>query len=223
MTVNESFTRNRFLIGSPTMTIDTGTNTVTFDVGASRSLDIKLGDSSGADLFSLKDGASTTIFAVNSDGDTDIYSFIDIAGISAPSVSAASEGRLYFDSTSNTLKLSENTGSFVDIITSESAFSGDLAGTSNEKLFHSTNTTTIEASSGNNINCLLGGNTASDYFVIKNASGTELMKLTGEAIDLNGTYLTDASGNIAITKGTPAAAAPGSGSQVAPVRRPPWS
>ena len=41
--------------------------------------------------------------------------FTDVGGIAAPALSPAGKARLYFDSTSNTLKLSEDGGAFADI------------------------------------------------------------------------------------------------------------
>ena len=46
-------------------------------------------------------------------------------GIAAPAVSPAGQGRVYFDSTSNTFKISQNGGAYADILTSATA-TGDI-------------------------------------------------------------------------------------------------
>lgn len=45
-----------------------------------------------------------------------VHQFMTFDGIAAPAVSSAGEGRIYFDSTDNTFKGSENGGAYVDII-----------------------------------------------------------------------------------------------------------
>lgn len=50
------------------------------------------------------------------DAEFNIQNFLNQAGISAPSVSPAGQGRIYFDSTSNTFKVSENGGAYVDLV-----------------------------------------------------------------------------------------------------------
>lgn len=43
--------------------------------------------------------------------------YFDCQGIAAPAVSNAGEGRIYFDSSSNKFKVSENGGAYVDLVT----------------------------------------------------------------------------------------------------------
>ena len=49
-------------------------------------------------------------------GSQSLGKFLDVAGIAAPAVSPGGESRLYFDSTSNKLRVSENGGAFVDVL-----------------------------------------------------------------------------------------------------------
>ncbi len=48
-------------------------------------------------------------------GSQSLGKFLDVTGIAAPALSPAGEARLYFDSTSNKLRISENGGAFDDI------------------------------------------------------------------------------------------------------------
>lgn len=46
----------------------------------------------------------------------ELGNYLEIAGISAPSVSPSGKCRLYFDSGANKLKISEDGGAYVDVI-----------------------------------------------------------------------------------------------------------
>ena len=57
-------------------------------------------------------------------GSQSLGKFLDVTGIAAPALSPGGESRLYFDSTSNKLRISENGGAFVDVI----GGAGDVVG-----------------------------------------------------------------------------------------------
>ena len=67
----------------------------------------------------LNDGGDLTLV-----GSQSLGKFLDVTGIAAPAVSGGGKSRLYFDSTSNKLRLSENGGAFVDVI----GAAGDVVG-----------------------------------------------------------------------------------------------
>jgi hypothetical protein len=54
----------------------------------------------------------------------DVNGAVSQRGMSAPAVSAAGQGRIYFDSTSNKFRVSENTGAYADLLGSGGASSG---------------------------------------------------------------------------------------------------
>jgi hypothetical protein len=49
-------------------------------------------------------------------GATRLGTYMDYDGISAPSVSAAGTARTYYDSAANKLKISENSGAYVNVV-----------------------------------------------------------------------------------------------------------
>jgi hypothetical protein len=90
----------------------------------------------------IEDGAAAYDLVENS-----LHETIQYNQIAAPAVSAANESRLYFDSTTKTLKLSQNTGAFYDIKTQTTK--GDLAtfSTAPVRLPVGANTRNLEADS----------------------------------------------------------------------------
>lgn len=63
----------------------------------------------------------------------DIIGAFSLRGISAPVVSPATQGRIYFDITDNKFRVSENTGSYVDLIPSVSYLGTSNAATSPQR------------------------------------------------------------------------------------------
>ncbi len=76
-------------------------------------LDVRGADTS-ASSFALKlsNSTGTPLFRVANDGMTTISGPLTVEPISAPSVSPATNGRIYFDSTSNKFQVSENGGAY---------------------------------------------------------------------------------------------------------------
>ncbi len=62
----------------------------------------------------------------------DINGAVSQRGMAAPVVSNAGEGRIYFDSTANKFKISENAGAFVDLVGSGGSMSGTTTSTKTE-------------------------------------------------------------------------------------------
>jgi hypothetical protein len=113
------------------------------------------------DSWNFVSSTGTDIFKVYDAGGAAFSAYIDVNGISAPGLSPAGDGRLYFDSTSNTLKLSQNGGAFFDVLTSSSGITGSgLAG----QVTFFTGTTTV---TGDNL--LYWDNTAKSLGVGTNA------------------------------------------------------
>ncbi len=111
--------------------------------------------------FSTVATGSTTIteqMIIDPDGNVGIgtsspNTTLDIAGafsqraIAAPAVSVATEGRIYFDSTSNKFRVSEHNGAYVDLI---DAAALDGAGTASHIAFF-TDANTLSSESGNEL------------------------------------------------------------------------
>ncbi len=116
-------------------------------------------------------------------GSQSLGKFLDTTGIAAPAVSPAGESRLYFDSTSNKLRLSENGGAFTDIV----GAGGDVVG---------------PASATDEALVRFDGATGK---LVQNSlvkiSDTGLMTLGG-SLDLNGNSIIDGSGNMTIGDGS---------------------
>lgn len=72
----------------------------------------KSATSTTASLFEGQDSGGTALFTVENKGN---LMFTGIATASAPAVSAAGTGRMYFDSTLNKFQISENGGAYADI------------------------------------------------------------------------------------------------------------
>lgn len=71
---------------------------------------LKGGPGATGDLLRIQNNGGTNLFVVDSTGS------VVTAGISAPAVSAAGTGKIYFDSTANKFKVSENNGAYIDLV-----------------------------------------------------------------------------------------------------------
>jgi len=77
---------------------------------------------------------STGTGNVSLNGATSLASSLSQAGIAAPSLSASGQGSIYFDSTSNTFRVSQNGSAYTNLIGATSLFSGLTAATNTNTL-----------------------------------------------------------------------------------------
>jgi hypothetical protein len=122
----------------------------------------------------------------------DVSGAITERGMAAPSVSSAGQGRIYFDSTSNTFKISQNGGAYSDILTSASGTGTVTSVTSaNADIAVATTTTTpvltLNSGTGNNQ-------------IVKLDGSAKLPAVDGSALtNLNASNL--ASGTVPVARG----------------------
>lgn len=75
-----------------------------------KALVLQAKDSQTATVVEVQDKDGNKLVAIGPTGS------FDMAGISAPALSPAGEGRIYFDSTANKFKVSENNGAYTDLV-----------------------------------------------------------------------------------------------------------
>jgi hypothetical protein len=117
-----------------------GTSTITFGdtSGGNHAAYItatKLGTSVNSGTLSFRTAANANQLFLDSAGNVgigttspntalDLNGALSIRGIAAPADSVAGQGRIYFDSTANKFKVSENNGAYVDLVSSGGGISG---------------------------------------------------------------------------------------------------
>lgn len=84
----------------------------------------------GANQIPKYDASANLGIGVSATSKLDVNGAITQRGMAVPASSAAGTGRIYFDSTSNKFRVSENTGAYVDLLSGSTSLSGDVSGTS---------------------------------------------------------------------------------------------
>ena len=91
------------------------------------------GNSSGGSItltaFTPSTGGSITLTGTGTNGFINLANAMDYTGASAPAASASGHGRLYFDSTSNTFKVSKNAGAYATLADGSTAAFSASGGT----------------------------------------------------------------------------------------------
>jgi hypothetical protein len=132
------FIKNEVITTSSTLLSDNDSNT-SVQVEESTNEDKIRFDTAGSERMIVDNVGNVGIGTTSPSEKLDINGATNSIGIAAPALSAAGEGKIYFDSTSNTFKVSENNGAFIDLLSGGSSNSnifaasgsgGDITGSS---------------------------------------------------------------------------------------------
>lgn len=99
-------------VSKPTGTITIGYGLYTGTIAATNKWSVYASDATAPSYFAGSVGVGTN--APNTA--LDLNGALSFRGIAAPAVSVAGQGRIYFDSTSNTFKVSQHNGAYVDLV-----------------------------------------------------------------------------------------------------------